>query len=129
MSESDWYGEETATFGDRLAGAREQAGLTPEQLAQRLGVRLETLHAWEDDLKEPRANRLQMLAGMLNVSLTWLLTGRGEGLPAPLDEQPVSEDVLALLSEMRGLREQIAQCGEKLGQLEKRLRAALKEQA
>jgi len=74
---TDWYGAETATFGDRLAGAREAAGLSQEELATRLGVRLETLIGWEEDAADPRANRLQMLAGMLNVSLMWLLTGEG----------------------------------------------------
>ena len=37
MSE-DWYGEASATFGDRLAGAREAAGLSQEALAAKLGV-------------------------------------------------------------------------------------------
>ena len=30
-----------------------------------LGVRLATLRSWEDDLSEPRANRLSMMAGLL----------------------------------------------------------------
>ena len=53
----DWYGPEAATFGDRVAAAREQAGMTQAALAKRLGVRLPTLRAWEDDRSEPRANR------------------------------------------------------------------------
>ena len=57
-----WFSDETATFGDRLAGAREAQGLSQEDLARRLGVRLKTIQAWEDDLSEPRANRLQMMA-------------------------------------------------------------------
>ncbi len=129
MSESDWFSDEMATFGDRLAGAREQAGLTPDQLAERIGVQLETIEAWEDDVRDPRANRLQMLAGMLNVSLSWLLTGKGDGPEAPTDVEPMADDLLALLAEMRGLRSQLAQSTDKLGQLEKRLRAALKEPA
>ena len=39
----------------------------------------------------------------------------------------LSDDVLDLLAEMRALRSQIAQSGEKLGRLEKRLRSALKD--
>ena len=38
-SENDWFSEETATFGDRLAGAREGAGLSQKDLASRVGVR------------------------------------------------------------------------------------------
>ena len=78
-----WFSNEAATFGDRLSAAREAAGLTQEDLAARLGVRMTTLQAWEDDGAEPRGNRLQMLAGMLNVSLMWLMSGEGDGLDGP----------------------------------------------
>ncbi|MFN4102076.1 MAG: multiprotein-bridging factor 1 family protein, partial [Pararhodobacter sp.] len=56
-----WYTDEHATLGDRLAAAREASAMTQAQLAQRLGVRTKTLRDWEDDVSEPRANRLQML--------------------------------------------------------------------
>ena len=39
----DWFDPETSTFGDRVAGAREAAGMTQKQLAKRLGVKLVTL--------------------------------------------------------------------------------------
>ncbi|WP_089994707.1 helix-turn-helix domain-containing protein [Cognatiyoonia koreensis] len=126
-AEENWYANDAATFGDRLAGAREQTGLTQGELAERLGVKLAVLEAWEQDLKEPRANRLQMLAGMLNISLSWLLTGQGEGPEGPPDEEPLDSDINLLLTEMRGLRGEIAQTGERLAQLEKRLRKALKQ--
>jgi len=61
-SRTDWYSDETATFGDRLSGVREALGMTQTELAERLEVRLATLMAWEEDRAEPRANRLQMLA-------------------------------------------------------------------
>ena len=61
--ENDWYGPESATFGDRLAGAREAAGMTQAELARRLGVKKATIADWENDLSEPRANRLSMMAG------------------------------------------------------------------
>ncbi len=122
-AERDWYSNDTATFGDRLADARQAVGLTQEDLAHRLGVRLRTLQAWEDDISEPRANRLQMVAGLLNVSLRWLLTGEGDGLDAPaVDELP--REVTEILSDMRQLQSEIARCSDRLGRLEKRLRAA-----
>jgi len=127
MDEENWYSEEAATFGDRLAVAREQTGLSQGDLAKRLGVKIGVLQAWEQDLKEPRANRLQMLSGMLNISLSWLLTGEGEGPEGPLDEEPIEADINLLLAEMRGLRSEIKLTGEKLAQLEKRLRKALKD--
>jgi transcriptional regulator with XRE-family HTH domain len=115
----DWYSPEAATLGDRLAGAREAAGLTQEALARRLGVKLKTVRAWENDLSEPRANRVNMLCGILNVSLVWLLTGEGQGLPAPEGEDG------ALLEEVGALRREAAALGDRIGALEARLRARL----
>jgi len=127
MQDQDWYSADTATFGDRLAGARDAAGLDQKGLAEKLGVKLAVIQAWEDDLKEPRANRLQMVSGIIGVSMSWLLTGEGEGPDAPDDDNPMSSDLIDMLAEMRALRGQIARSGEKLGRLEKRLRTALKD--
>ena len=120
-AEHDWYSNETATFGDRLSDARAALGLTQKDLARRLGVREKTLDAWENDVSEPRANRLSILAGLLNVSLRWLLTGEGEGLSAPAEE--VSQgDTAEILSDLRQLQSDIARCADRLGRIEKRLR-------
>jgi len=124
--EFDWFGPDAATFGDRLAGAREVAGMTQAELAKRLGVRLTTLQAWEDDQSDPRANRLQMLTGLLNVSLTWLLAGTGEGPDEPATEVEVDADIDALLFEMRSIKTDLAKAGDRLARLEKRLRQRLK---
>ncbi len=67
------------TIGGRLTSAREAQSLSVSQLARRLGVKSKTMADWECDRAEPRANRLVMLAGLLNVSPAWILTGRGEG--------------------------------------------------
>lgn len=125
----DWYSEETATFGDRLAGAREAAGLDRKNLAKRMGVKLKTVAVWEDDLSEPRANKLQMLAGVLNVSLVWLMTGRGEGVPAPGEETILSPDLESILTEMRTLKAEMSRSTDKLGRLEKALRLQFKDRA
>ncbi len=127
MTDSDWYSDAAATFGDRLTAAREAAGLDAVGLATRLGVKVTTLSAWEQDVKEPRANRLQMLAGMLGVSLTWLLTGQGDGLPAPMDDTEAQTDAKAVLADLRDLRLSIAASADRLARLEKRLRQALKD--
>ncbi|MEO1951047.1 MULTISPECIES: helix-turn-helix transcriptional regulator [unclassified Thioclava] len=117
----DWYGEASATFGDRLAGAREAAGLSQEDLATQLGVRLETLQAWEEDVLEPRANRLQMLSGMLNVTLMWLLTGSGEGLDGPPEQGEEAQAERALVREIREVRSGLEDLDVRLARLEKRL--------
>lgn len=126
QDDTDWYGPEAATFGDRLAAAREAAGMTQGAFAKRLGVKLKTLQSWENDLSEPRANRLSMLAGFLNVSIVWLLTGEGDGLTPP-EEDLISPDVNAVLMEMRAMKTEMQASADKLGRLEKRLRLLLKE--
>jgi transcriptional regulator with XRE-family HTH domain len=126
MSNDDmnWYGPEAATFGDRVAAAREAAGMTQAQLARRLGVKKITLTGWEQDLSEPRANKLTMMAGLLNVSMGWLLTGEGEGMDAPAGEQ-VPQDLAAILTELRQLREEMRGNVERAARLEKRLRLVI----
>lgn len=121
-TEVDWYSEDRATFGDRVTGARDAMGWSQKELAKRLGVKLKTVTGWEDDLSEPRANKLQMLAGILNVSLVWLLTGDGEGMNEPQENTQLPADVKGLLTEMRQLRGKMKENIDQLGRLEKRLR-------
>ena len=125
----DWFGPDTATFGDRLAAARDHAGMTQKQLSKRLGVKLSTLSDWEQDVSEPRANRLSMMAGLLNVSITWLLNGEGEGLDGPPEDGELPTDVNDLLIEIRDMKAHIRQTADNLGRLEKKLRLALKDHA
>ncbi len=116
-----WFSDENATFGDRMAGAREAVGLTQEEFAHRLGVKFKTIQAWENDLSEPRANRLQMMAGLFNVSMRWMLTGEGVGPEEPAEVE-ASQDFNELLMDLRQVRTQHQRLGETLGKLEKRLR-------
>lgn len=71
------------TLGERICKARDAVGLSTAQLARRLGIKTSTLQGWESDRSEPRSNKLVLLAGILNVSPTWLLVGRGA---APIHE-------------------------------------------
>ena len=121
----DWFGPDAATFGDRVVGARENSNMTQGQLSRRLGIKLATLQAWEEDRSEPRANKLQMLSGMLNVSLPWLLSGQGIGPDEPIQE-PVQNDISTILLEMRSIKTQMNQTADRLSRLEKQLRLAQK---
>ena len=123
-----WYSDAAATFGDRVTGAREAAGLSREDLALRLGVRLRTIRAWEEDMAEPRANKLQMLAGLLNVSLRWLLTGEGEGIPAPGEEE-VPAEMTALIGELREVKSELVRAADRVARIEARLRSAARAAA
>jgi len=119
----DDYSEDAATFGDRLALARERQGLTQSQLARHLGLRVQTVKNWESDRAEPRANKLQMLAGFLNVSMIWLMTGEGNGPePGDVPAEGTSPGLYEALSELRELRLLQSQLSDRMARLEKRLR-------
>lgn len=123
--EYDWFGPDAATFGDRLAGAREAAGMNQAELARRLGVKKSTIADWENDLSEPRANRLSMMAGMVNVSIKWLLTGEGEGMDAPVDAEIGNLDIVGAVAELRAIRGEMRASSERAARLEKKLRLML----
>lgn len=126
-NEETWFDDATATFGDRLTAGREALGLSAAALAEKLGVAQETLLAWEQDKSGPRANRLQMLASILNVSLKWLVTGEGIG---PLEDDSLRvEDARAILSELRALRNDADKTAQRLVELEAKLAAAMEKVA
>lgn len=96
------------TLGGRLSRARDASGLSAEQLARRLGVRPSTIQGWESDRSQPRANRLSTLAGMLNVSLSWLLHGVGTG-PAGENEAEMAESITLQLERLKRLHHETAE--------------------
>jgi len=89
------------TLGERLVYAREISELTTAQAARRAGVQSKTLAQWEAGKSEPRANRIMHLAGVLNVSPAWLLSGHGE---AP-KETALAADISHLRDDLRHLRD------------------------
>ncbi|WP_235008406.1 helix-turn-helix domain-containing protein [Candidatus Halocynthiibacter alkanivorans] len=123
---TDWYSDDIATLGDRLEAARVASHMTLEELSERVGVQLIMLEGWEQDSSEPSTTFLPRLAGILNVSLTWLLIGEGEGLDAPTGADAAPQDLTPLLAELRSLRINMRQQSDQLGKLEKKLRHALK---
>jgi transcriptional regulator with XRE-family HTH domain len=74
-----------STIGSRIEIAREQLGLTPDQVALRAGVKSKTLENWLKGRTEPRADKLMRLTGVLQVPLAWLLTG---DMPEGADMDP-----------------------------------------
>ena len=120
----DWYGPDKATFGDRLVAAREKSNLSQQDLAKRLGVKSSTIKSWENDNSEPLANSLSMLAGLLNVSITWLISAEGSGVEAPkkMDEMP--DDLHEPLKELTALRLNLLKNVDRINNIEKKLRAS-----
>lgn len=105
------------TLGGRIVSAREAQDLTTSQLARRLGIKTDTLQDWETDRAEPRSNRLLTLAGMLNVSPTWLLTGAGESPAGSLTET----EMMQIRDSVVRMREQVLTLADELESLQRRL--------
>lgn len=93
------------TLGGRIWRAREAAAYTSGKFARTLGVKKETLEAWESDRSEPRANKLVTMAGLLNVSPSWLLYGIGNS-PAGATVSDELQVLQAQLGRIKDLREQ-----------------------
>jgi transcriptional regulator with XRE-family HTH domain len=92
------------TLGGRISRAREASGQSVPKFAKTVGVRRETLAAWESDRSEPRVNKLVTMAGLLNVSPAWLLYGLGTA--------PTEPSVSAELQVLRGQLDRICELRE-----------------
>jgi transcriptional regulator with XRE-family HTH domain len=68
-------------FGRRLARARQDAGLTLQELAERLGWHISTLHNYESGRRPLRIAQLAQLAAALNRSPAALLAASDEAIP------------------------------------------------
>ena len=120
----DWYGPDKATFGDRLVAARENSNLSQQDVAKRLGVKNSTIKSWENDNSEPRANRLSMLAGLLNVSITWLISAEGAGVEDPTKSYKTPDDLQEPLKELATLRINLLKSVDRINSIENKLRAS-----
>jgi len=72
-------------FGERIAQARQRAGLTQKQLAEKIGTTQRVLTYWEREAEGLRAEQLAKLSEVLGVSADYFLgreTNRRETGPA-----------------------------------------------
>ncbi len=67
------------TFGEKIKSARKRAGLTQEQLAEKLLVSRPAITKWEADKGMPDIENLKRLSRLLHVSVDYLL-GSGESV-------------------------------------------------
>ncbi len=61
------------TIGQKLKEARKQAGLSQEQLAEKMAVSRSAVAKWEANNGLPDVDNLKALAALLNVSIDYLL--------------------------------------------------------
>ena len=65
-------------LGERIAKARKKAGYNDQQsLAKEIKVGARTLADYETNKSEPKASTLNLIAEKCNISIEWLLLGRG----------------------------------------------------
>lgn len=92
-------------LGERISNARVAKGYSQNQFANRLGVQKSTLKNWENDRTSPRSNRLNQIAGILDIPLVWLLAGAEtpKSIEAPnLEETASIERKLELAEKLVG---------------------------
>lgn len=104
------------TLGGRISLAREAKALSVDSAARHLGVLVSSWNAWERDRDVPRANRLTMMAGVLGVSPSWLLTGRGKGPPdgAAQERAALRTEILEMLEEAEALNARLRRLASRL---------------
>ncbi|MET0574558.1 MAG: helix-turn-helix transcriptional regulator [Mesorhizobium sp.] len=105
------------TIGGRLSRARDNAGLSVKQVAWQLGVKIATVTAWESDRALPGSHRLNRLAGMLGVSISWILHGVGT---API-QQDRQQTVDSIVSQLERLKLMHLETGQLIGKIKKDL--------
>jgi transcriptional regulator with XRE-family HTH domain len=103
-------------FGAILIRCRKKAGLSQQQVADRLGVAKSTYHAWESDKSVFSADYLPELATIFGVDITELFppgltitvsqpTASGDDLTSTFDARKLYEDVVGLLKRTNQLLE------------------------
>lgn len=121
-----WTPQQRAAFGLRLAKARNDRGMTQDEVAAACddwGVSGKgTVSAWEKGRTMPSAMQVAILAAEYRVSVEWLVTGAD---PWPFGAEAPRADVAALPQDLmlqaKGmLRALIAQAGQAEGQPSKR---------
>jgi len=111
--------EPTAGIGARITQARQAKNYSLNKLATALGVHADTLADWEHNRTEPRAQKLMLLAGVLNVNMAWLLEGSDEFAPDPAS--PAAQRA-AVKGEIAEIRRSLNGLADRLEALEGRMR-------
>lgn len=76
------------TLGEKLKEARKQAGLSQEQLAEKLGISRSAVAKWETDAGMPDIDNLKLLSRLLGVSIDYLVDN-GEEMNKVVIKEPI----------------------------------------
>lgn len=64
------------TLGERLKNLRDNMELEQKEVADKIGVKNNTLSQYENGKREPDYDTLQKLASLYNVTIDYLITGK-----------------------------------------------------
>ena len=76
------------TLGEKIKEARKQCGLTQEEMATKLMVSRQAITKWESDKGIPDIQNIKALAGLLQVSIDYLLDN-GETMEHPMMRETI----------------------------------------
>ena len=79
------------TLSEKIYSCRRKAGLTQEELAERLGVSRQAVGKWESGEAEPELRKLQALAKEFSVTADWLLSEEDTTPTAPEAPSPAPQ--------------------------------------
>lgn len=63
------------SLGEKLLDLRKKAGLSQEEVADKLGVSRQTVSKWETDQTVPELIKVKLLSQLYNVSYDYLISG------------------------------------------------------
>lgn len=93
--------QEKMTFGEKLRAARKSAGLTQEQLSERLVVSRQAITKWESDKGLPDIENLKQLSALLGISIDYLLDS-GEAIDLSVIREKINLDAYSYDRKMCG---------------------------
>ncbi len=109
--------DEAHQLGARIVEARTAMGLSGDELAHRLGVTPSTMDEWESGDQRLRSDRLVKVAGILGVSLSWLMMGHG------VEPSARDTELESIRSDLRATQARLADALGELATLDVRLSA------
>lgn len=62
------------SLGDKILDLRKKAGLSQEEVADKLGVSRQTVSKWETNQTVPELNKVKLLSQLYNVSYDYLIS-------------------------------------------------------
>lgn len=84
------------TIGENIANLRKSAGLTQEELAEKMNVTAQAVSKWENDLSYPDIICTSELAKLFGVSVDQIINGRNN-IPTVMSAEPEKIDKRILI--------------------------------